>query len=141
MLLVDKPINQKHIQVDSQKGLNATSNETETKLKLNLLCKFQETENYCYITVFHQKLTQSSFMSVESQVIYIFYFWFDLFSHVILSFYLSFGTGGRGGLRDWGKGVFCGNVPVKIMSIVICFKILTCLLLSVVVEVALHPRI
>ena len=41
MLLVDQPIKQKHIQMDSrQKGLSATSNETETKLKLNLLCKF-----------------------------------------------------------------------------------------------------
>ena len=40
-----------------------------------------------------------------------------------------------------GKGMCCGNVRVKIMSFVSCFKSPTCLLLSVVVEVTLHPRI
>ena len=54
---------------------------------------------------------------------------------------IFWGGGGGGGLRDWGKGVCCGNVPVQIMSIVSCFKSLTCLLLSVEVEVTLHPRI
>ena len=31
--------------------------------------------------------------------------------------------------RDWRKGVRCGNVPVKKMSIISCFKRLTCLFL------------
>ena len=51
------------------------------------------------------------------------------------------GGGGGGGYRGRGKGMCCGNVRVKIMSFVSCFKSPTCLLLSVVVEVTLHPRI
>ena len=43
-------------------------------------------------------------MSVESQFIYTFYFWFDLFSHVILSCYLSFGAGGGGRVEGLGEG-------------------------------------
>ena len=56
--------------------------------------------------------------------------------------YIFFGgEGGGGGEGGWGKGMCCGNVQVKIMSFVSCFKSPTCLLLSVVVEVTLHPRI
>ena len=49
-------------------------------------------------------------MSVESQVIYIFYFWFDLFSHVILSCYLSFGMGG-GMVEGLGEGGVLWKCP------------------------------
>ena len=39
-----------------RKALNAISN---IKMKLNLLCKFYEKENYCYLTVF--KTTKLNF--------------------------------------------------------------------------------